>query len=170
LSFKGARHDLPEEHPAFTRNLLAAIHNGQDVVIATYCAFESLECANFTKKVLTTGPPRFVQQCQLDTAYSNKVDYDKLMLRSQFSLIVPGEGLHSYRLLEAMSVRAVVSRAAVHAPFERLLSIRRAQFLLLSAAHRFLSSSSCLGKKWSCFRWGRPSYSLARVVSPLAFS
>jgi hypothetical protein len=108
VSFKGARHDLPQDHPAYTRNLLSAIHNGQDVIIATYCAFESLECANFTKKVLTTGPGTFVQECQPDTAYSNTIHYDKLMLRSQFTLIVPGEGLHSYRLLEAMSVRSVL--------------------------------------------------------------
>ncbi len=44
LSFKGARHELPESHPAHPRNHLPLIHNGRDVVMATYCAFETVDC------------------------------------------------------------------------------------------------------------------------------
>ena len=104
VSFKGARHELPEFHPAFPRNRLSLIHNGRDVIIATYCAFETIECKDGTRTVLTTGKRDYIESCMNDTKYSNSVDYRELITHSQFTLIVPGEGTHSYRLLEAMSV------------------------------------------------------------------
>lgn len=104
VSFKGARHDLPVSHPAYPRNTLSRIHNGQDIIIATYCRFQTVECGTGRSTVMTTGRVDYVLGCTNDTVYSTSVDYSSLILQSQFTIVLPGEGSHSYRLLEAMSV------------------------------------------------------------------
>lgn len=104
MSFKGARHGLPTSHPAQPRNYLSLIHNGVDIIMATYCVFETVDCATGAKTVMNTGRIEFLRQCANDTSYSRDVDFRRLLETSQFTIILPGEGSHSYRLLEAMSV------------------------------------------------------------------
>ena len=112
VSFKGARHDFPKSHPAFARNNLSLIHNGNDIIIATYCLLHTRECKEGRSAIFTTGPPQFVDACSNDTSYSDGIDYDELLLGSKFTIILPGHGMHSYRLMEAMSVSEFADAAA----------------------------------------------------------
>ena len=108
VSFKGARHDLPSMHPAHARNLLPRIHNGDDVIIATYCSFVTVDChTNNTSVMASSQDKAYLQQCRGHTAASRDLEYLPLLLESQFTIIMPGEGTHSYRLLEAMSAGSI---------------------------------------------------------------
>ena len=130
VSFKGARHDLPTSHPAYPRNSLSLIHNGDDIIMATYCAFQTRECKDGNVTVLTTGPQQYIDKCLNDTTYSNTVAFEWLLLESKFTIILPGEGLHSYRLMEAMSVSEFADTAATLLKFTTCVCVtcRRARF------------------------------------------
>ncbi len=181
LSFKGARHDLPQSHPAYPRNYLPMLHNGHDLIMATYCTFKSTvrcaggpgtparragvlgldccccvffacltalvycwprcalllpsvgcllstaarccrglltfcrcrrgawlqECLTLESTTLrTSSKPEYLAACANDSAAAHAVDFETLLLQSKFTVVLPGEGSHSYRLLEALGVRA----------------------------------------------------------------
>ena len=109
LSFKGARHDLPASHPAFPRNYLPAIHNDVDVIMSTYCTFRSKECLTLNERSFSTSSrPSYMDACANDSILAGSVDFVNLMLTSRFTVVLPGEGTHSYRLLEALGVRAAL--------------------------------------------------------------
>ena len=103
----------------WARNVLASLHNGADVVMATRCERElkdpgvcSGECA---------------KACEADAKLYATVEFEGLMANSTFSLILPGITPMSYRLAEALAFGAVpvIASDFVQLPFPSLLDWRR---------------------------------------------
>eukprot|EP00500_Bicosoecida_sp_ms1_P000774 CAMPEP_0203809300 /NCGR_PEP_ID=MMETSP0115-20131106/2192_1 /ASSEMBLY_ACC=CAM_ASM_000227 /TAXON_ID=33651 /ORGANISM="Bicosoecid sp, Strain ms1" /LENGTH=1066 /DNA_ID=CAMNT_0050718025 /DNA_START=94 /DNA_END=3294 /DNA_ORIENTATION=+ len=122
LSFKGARYgEAPELPHLRVRSDVRALHNGRDVIIATFCTWRARDCR--TGKL---GPWHGAsdEQCAAEDEAAAKYDYDALLTDSQYALITAGEGTHSYRLYEALGAGAipVVVGAATRAlPFPALI-------------------------------------------------
>lgn len=109
-SFKGALYDLPPSHFASVRNVLPALHDGADVIIATTCWHVAPKCGcpvgspDCGSLNVTTSR---AHACAGAQAYAGGIDYDALMLNSRFVFVAPGEGTHSYRLYEALQAGAI---------------------------------------------------------------
>ena len=85
---------------------LPLIHNGVDVVMGTYCWFTATVCLTLEPGQLSTSSNKdYLAACRNDTYDSGDVDFTTIMTQSVFSIVLPGEGSHSYRLLEALGVR-----------------------------------------------------------------
>ena len=104
---------------SWVRNRLGALHNGQDIVMATQCERELREPAacNATCKA----------RCSTDRLLYESLDYEQLMANSSFALVLPGIAPMSYRLAEAMGFGAipVIASDFITLPFTRVLDWRR---------------------------------------------
>lgn len=127
LVFKGAIHRAPADHPSVARRTLRGMHNGIDTIVQVYCAHSSRECGSGQLREFHT---RYDPECaELDRqAWANQsqstsfigkgtqpsevgsdsiADFDGLLHRASFAAVVPGEGTHSYRLLESLQAGAI---------------------------------------------------------------
>lgn len=112
LSFKGSVYGFGPDHPAYAREVLRTAHNGRDVLVYLTCWNYSPSCEACEPPICTSPPvKRFVthnhDKCEEWTNEADAISYDNLLLNSRFAAIVPGEGMHSYRLYEALQAGAI---------------------------------------------------------------
>eukprot|EP00940_MAST-03C_sp_MAST-3C-sp2_P001351 g1351.t1 len=123
LSLKAALYDVPESHHAFARKIIARRFRSRpesDVAVSTYCVVNATECISGSAQSFVFSRSELCGEKNM----ADEPSYDDALLGSKFVLVPPGEGLHSYRLYEAMQAGAVpviVGDAAV--PFASFRSI-----------------------------------------------
>ncbi|RYG43839.1 hypothetical protein EON67_12430, partial [archaeon] len=124
-SFKGALYEAAQDKPAYWRQMLVTLHDGERFIMLGTCSDVSPTCTPMCYPPECVSPvvtPRVTlshAQCAEWEARSAQYEYVDLLARSRFTIVAPGEGSHSYRLLEAMhagSIPVVLGRVALPFP------------------------------------------------------
>eukprot|EP00939_MAST-03C_sp_MAST-3C-sp1_P003784 g3784.t1 len=116
VSLKAALYDVSESHHAFVRKSIANFFHKrpeEDVAILTYCVVNAPECPSGTNKSFVFSRSSL---CDVEGGKYGSLSYEDLLLSSKFVLVPPGEGVHSYRLFEAVhagAVPVIVGHAAI---------------------------------------------------------
>lgn len=131
LTFKGARYAEADELPHLAvRSKIRGLHNGRDVIIATYCNWVAQDCIS-GRTVTWHGAED--ADCAAENARAAQYDFNDLLQYTQYALVLAGEGTHSYRLYEALGAGAVpvVLGAAVQSlPFPQLIDWRQIAYVV----------------------------------------
>jgi hypothetical protein len=142
LSFKGAVYTMYDTHPSTPRQTLMQFHNGKDIIVALTCWADSVSCEPCVPPDCLTPKKIRAQtsthsQCSTWTADAAKYDFDELLLDSKFTVVLPGEGTHSYRLYEALqagSIPIVLGESLL--PLEHLIDWTRIAVIQRDASPR----------------------------------
>jgi len=143
--------------------MLHAMHNGIDSVVHVYCAHDSRHCGtgelfnfytlkgpqceeydqhawrNASMSTTFIGTERAAGAGASTEQADSSVDFDLLLHRSSFAAVVPGEGTHSYRLLEVLQAGAIpVVIGASATPFADLIRWDRIGVVQRDSTHSAL--------------------------------
>lgn len=124
-SFKGTLYVAANDKPAYWRQMLMSHHDGERFIMLGTCSDASPECKpvcyppECVSPVVTRRVTLLHAQCAEWEARNAQHEYVDLLARSRFTIIAPGEGSHSYRLLEALhagSIPVVLGHVALPFP------------------------------------------------------
>lgn len=104
LVFKGATYQRLPGHPVEARNNITALHNGRDIHIHLQCVIRSHDCLNGSVMLRTISDD---PNCGAWERRGSNLDFDAMLDTSVFAAIIPGEGTHSYRLLEVIQAGSI---------------------------------------------------------------
>jgi len=193
-SFSGTLYGFERtDHPAGTRVAMMRAAEAEDaeawsppVVLRVACSISAEMCDGTSQKVQTHEDPaceRWERQLRQDSdvtlahgpgpavAEPGPRSFDGLLRGSRFVLVLPGEGTHSYRLLEAMAAGAVpVLVGGSSAPFADLIDWDAVAFTeqgrSVSDLRLLLRRLAAVGEE----EWSRKQRAGASAYSKLLFS